>query len=126
MKQNWKLLSQYIKKNLEESNSDFPVVNILHDLNEKERNIPRVQSRFKRSRHNIIFIFINSQNYYELPKISTRTNVFIYHIFKPNKFRDVFLYQDKTFLDMTLTEFLLIISSCGKERSTFDFWYDKR
>ena len=41
---------------------------ILDDLNEKEMNDPRVQAMFKRSRHNVLSIFIISQDYYELPK----------------------------------------------------------
>ena len=41
---------------------------ILDDLNEKENHDPRVQARFKRSRHNKLSIFLISQDYYELPK----------------------------------------------------------
>ena len=59
-------------------------------------NDPRVQALFKRSRHNNLSIFINSQNYYKLPKGTIRANGNVYHIFKPNNFRDVQnLYQDK-------------------------------
>ena len=58
---------------------------------------PRVQAMFKRSRHNNLNIFIISQDYSELSKERKRCNGNIYHIFKPNKFRDVQnLYQDKT------------------------------
>ena len=39
---------------------------ILDDLNQKEKDDPRVQAMFKRSRHNISSIFIISQDYYEL------------------------------------------------------------
>ena len=79
---------------------------ILDDLNEKEMNDPRVQEMFERSRHNNLSIFIISQNYYELPKKTIRTNGDIYHIFEPNDFLDVRnKYQDKTSMDMTLNEF---------------------
>ena len=47
---------------------------ILDDLNEKELNNPRVQAMFKRSRHNILSIFIISQDYYELPKKTIRAS----------------------------------------------------
>ena len=49
----------------------------------------RVQAMFKRSRHNNLSIFIISQDYYELSKKTIRCNGKIYHIFKPNNFRDV-------------------------------------
>ena len=76
------------------------------DLNEKELNHPRVQAMFKRSRHNNLSFFIISQDYYELPKRTSRANENIYHIFKPNNFRDERnLYQDKASMDMTLDEF---------------------
>ena len=41
---------------------------ILDDLNQKEMDDPRVQAMFKRSGHNIVSIFIISQDYYELSK----------------------------------------------------------
>ena len=86
---------------------------ILDDLNEKEINDPRVQAMFKRSRHNNLSIFKISQEYYELPKRTIRTNGNIYHIFKPINFRDVLtLYQDKSSMDMTLKEFKLLTSTC--------------
>ena len=60
-------------------------------------NDPRVQATFQRSRQNILFIFIISQDYSELLKWTIRANGMIYHIFKPNNFRDVQnLDQDKT------------------------------
>ena len=69
---------------------------ILDDLNQKEMDDPRVQALFKRSRHNNLSIFIISQDYYELSKKTIRCNGNIFHIFKPNNFRDVLnLYQDK-------------------------------
>ena len=90
---------------------------ILDDLNEKEMNDPRVQAMFKRSRHNNLSILIISQGYYELPKRTIRANGKIYHIFKPNSFRDVQnLYQDKTSMDMTLDEFKYLTSTCWDEK----------
>ena len=62
-------------------------------------------------------IFINSQDYYELPKKSFWSNGNKHHIFEPNNFRDVqCLYQDKTSMEMTLDEFGLITSSCWHEK----------
>ena len=70
---------------------------------------PRVQAMFKRSRHDNLSIFIISQDYYELPKRHIRDNGNIFHIFKPNNFRDVVnLYQDKANMDMRLKEFRII------------------
>ena len=64
---------------------------------------------FKRSRHNNMSIFLISQDYYELPKRTIRANGIIY-IFKPNDFRDVQnLYQDKSSVDMTLNEIILLM-----------------
>ena len=80
---------------------------ILDDLNEKEMNDARVQAMFKRSRQNNLSFFIISQDYYEEPKRTIRANGNVYHIFKPNKFRDVQnLYQDKASIDMTLNEYI--------------------
>ena len=77
---------------------------------------PRVQAMFKRSRHNNLSIFIISQDYYELPKKTIKANGNIYHIFKPNNFRDVQnLYQDKASMDMTYNEFKLLTSICWNE-----------
>ena len=96
---------------------DDGVIFILDDLNEKDMNDPRVQAMFKRSRHNNLSIFIISQDYYELPKRTIRANSKIYHIFKPKNFREaVNLYQDKSFMDMTLNEFNLITSTCWNEK----------
>ena len=41
---------------------------------------------FKRGRHNNLFIFVISQDYYQLPKRTMRTNGLFYHIFKLNNF----------------------------------------
>ena len=72
---------------------------------------------FKRSRHNNLSIFIISQDYYELPKRTIRANGNIYHLFKPNSFRDVQnLFQDKTSRGMTLNEFNYSTSICWNEK----------
>ena len=47
---------------------------ILDDLNQREKDDPRVQALFKRSRHNNLSIFIKIQNYYELGKKTNRCN----------------------------------------------------
>ena len=76
-------------------------------------NNPRVQAMFKRSRRINFSIFIISQDYYDLPKRTIRANENIYHIFKPNIFRDVInIYQDKKFMDLTINEFKLLTSTC--------------
>ena len=102
---------------------------ILDDLNEKEINNDKIQSMFKRGRHDNLSIFIISQDYYELPKRTIRCNGNIFHIFKPNNFRDVLnLYQDKASMDMTLNEFKLISSTCWNEKYqplTIDMTKDK-
>ena len=80
-------------------------------------NDPRVQAMFKRSTHNKLSFFIMSQDYHELPKQTIRTNGNIYHLFKPNNFRDVQnLFQDKALIDMTLNEFKYITSTCWNEK----------
>ena len=102
---------------------------ILDDFNQKETDDPRVQAMFKRPRHNNLSIFIISQDYYELSKKTIRRNGIIFHIFKPNNFRDVInLYQDKSSLDMTLNEFKLLTSTCWKKNYqplTIDMTKDK-
>ena len=102
---------------------------ILDDLNEKEMNDPRVQAMFKRSRNNILSIFIISQDYYELPKRTNPANGNVYHKFKPNNFRDVQnFYQDKTSMDMTLGEFKYLTNTCWNEKYqplTIDMTKDK-
>ena len=86
---------------------------ILDGSNQKEMDDPRVQAMFKRSRHNNLSIFIISQDYYELSKKTLRCIGNIFHIFKPNKFRDVqILYHDKASMDMPLNEFKLLSSTC--------------
>ena len=102
---------------------------ILDDLNQKEKDDPRVQAMFKRSRHNNLSIFIISQDCYELGKKTIRCNGNIYHIFKPNNFRDVLnLYQDKASMDMTLNEFKLLNNICWNKNYqplTIDMTKDK-
>ena len=80
-------------------------------------NKPPVQATFKRSRNNSFSIFIISQDYYELPKRTIRVNGNIYHIFKPNNFRDVLnLYQNKASMVITLNEFKDLTSTCWDEK----------
>ena len=104
-------------------------ITILDDLNQKEMDDPRVQAMFKRPRHNNLSIFIINQDYYELSKKTTRCNGNIFHIFKPNNFRDVLnLYEDKSSMDMTLNEFKLLTSTSwnGKYQPlTIDMTEDK-
>ena len=101
----------------------------LDDLNQKEMEDPRVRAMFKRSRQNNLSLFIISPDYYELSKETIRCNGNIFHIFKPNNFRDVLnLYQDKSSMDMTLKEFNLITSTCWNEKyqpPTIDMTKDK-
>ena len=102
---------------------------ILGDLNQKEMDDLRVQAMFKRSRHNNLSIFIMSQAYYELSKKTIRCNGNIFHIFKPNNFRDVKnVSQDKSSMDMTLNEFKFLTSTCWSEKYqplTIDMIKDK-
>ena len=98
-------------------------------MNQKEIDDPRVQAMFKRSSHKNLSIFIISQDYYEISKKTIRCNSNIFHIFKPNNFRDVLNpYQDKSSMDMTLNEFKLLKSTCWNEkhqRLTIDMTKDK-
>ena len=84
---------------------------------------------FKRGRVNNLSIFIISQDYYELPKRTIRANGNIYHILKPNNFRDVQnLYQDKASSDMTPNEIKLLTSTCWNKNYqplTFDMTKDR-
>ena len=90
---------------------------ILDYFNEKEMNGLRIQAMFKRSRHNTLSIFIISQDYYEIPKRTIRATGNIFHIFKPNNFRDVQnIYQDKASVDMTLNEFIYLTGTCWNEK----------
>ena len=62
-------------------------------------------------------IFIITQDYYELPKRTIRANGNIYHVFKPNNFRDVQnFYQHKASMDMTLSEFKNLTNICWNEK----------
>ena len=84
---------------------------------------------FERSRHNNLSIFIFSQEDYKLSKRTNRANGNIYHIFKPNIFRDVqSLYQDKASIDMTLDAFKYLTATCWNEKYyplTFDMTIEK-
>ena len=117
------------KKKPPEYNSDQSIVITLDDLNQKQMEDPRVQAMFKRSRHNSKSLFIIGQDYYELSKRTKRCNGNIYHIFKPNNFRDVQnLYQDKASMDMSLNEFKYLTSTCWNakyEPLIFDMTKDK-
>ena len=87
---------------------EYSSIIILDDLNEKEINNDKIQALFNRGRQNNLSIFIISQEYYEQPKRTIRANGNVYHIFKPNNFREVLnLYQNKSYMDMTLNEFKL-------------------
>ena len=101
---------------------------ILDVLNRNEMFDPRVQAMYKRSRHNNLSIFIMSQDYYVLSKKTIRCNGNIFHIFKPNTFRDVLnLYQDKSSMDIALNEFKILLSTCWNEKYqplTFDMTKD--
>ena len=78
---------------------------------------PRVQAMYKRSRHDNLSLFIISHDYYESPKRTITANGKIYHIIKPNNFRDVIIiYQDKSSMDMTLQEWIIITSTCWTEK----------
>ena len=102
---------------------------ILDYLNEKEFNNDKKQAMFKWGRQNNLSIFKISQDYYELPERTIRANGNIYHIFKPNTFRDVQNpYQDKASMDMALNEFKYLTSTCWNEKFqplTIDMTRDK-
>ena len=116
-------------KYLQEYDSNQSIVIILGRLNEKGKKDVRVQAIFIRSRHKNRSVFIISQDYYELLKRTNRANGNIYHILKPNNFRDVQnLYQDKASMDMTPDKFKLLTSSCSDEKHqppTIDTTEDK-
>ena len=96
-----------------ESNS----IIMLDNLNEKEINNDKIHAIFKRGRHNILYLFIISQDYYELPKRTIRANGNINHIFKPNIFSDVRnIYQNKASMDMTLDEVKYLTYPCWNEQ----------
>ena len=90
---------------------------ILDDLNKKEMDDPRVQAMLKRPRHSNLSIFIIRSRLNRIKYKTLRCNGNIYHIFKPNKFRDVKnLYQDKASMVMTLNEFKLFTSTCWNKK----------
>ena len=89
---------------------------ILDNLNEKEMYVYE-QAMFKRSGHNILSIFIITQDYYEFPKRTITANGNIYNIFKPINYRDVQnLYQDKASMDMTFDAFKYLTSTCWNKK----------
>ena len=90
---------------------------ILDDLSEKDMKTSNVQTMFKRTRPANDSVFMITQDYYELPKRTIRANGSIFHIFKPNNFRDVqHLHQDKATMDMTYREFKELTSICWNEK----------
>ena len=77
----------------------------------------RVKAVLKRSGHSSISLFIFSQDFFEPPKRTYRTDGQMYHIMKLNYLRDVQnLYQDKGSMDLTLNEFKLSKSACWNEK----------
>ena len=83
---------------------------------------------FKRSRLNNFSILIISQDYYELPKRTIRANGNVYHIFKPNNFRDIQkFYQVKASMNMTFNDFEYLTNTCWNKKYqplTFDMTKD--
>ena len=77
----------------------------------------------------IVYLFVISQDYYEIPMRTIRAKGNIYQIIKPNNFRDVQnLYQDIVSMDMTLDEFKYPTFTCWNERYqplTIDMTKDK-
>ena len=72
---------------------------------------------FKRPRQDNLSIFIISRKYYELPKRTIRENGNIYHIFKPNIYRDApNFYQDKASMYMTNNEFKHLTNTCWDKK----------
>ena len=72
---------------------------------------------FKQSWHNNLPVFIISEDYYELSKRTIRANNNLYHIFKPNNFRDVKnLEQDEASMDITLNEHKYLTSTCWDKK----------
>ena len=74
-------------------------------------------------------MFIITQDYYELPKKTIRSNGNMYHIYKPNNCLDVRnIYQDKASMDMTLDEIKYLTSTCLDKQCqplTIDMTKDK-
>ena len=93
-------------KDPKEYKSDQPIVIILDDLKEKELTNHRVWALFKQSRLKNSSIFITSHDYYKILKRIFRANGIIYHVFKPNFYRDINNnYKDKTSMDLKIDEF---------------------
>ena len=97
--------------------SDQSIVTTIVDFNKKEMIDPQDQTSFERSRHSNISSFIRSQQSFELAQRTIGANGNIYHLSKPNNFRDVQnLFQDKASKDITLTELKLLNSTCWHEK----------
>ena len=74
-------------------------------------------SNVKQSRPANLSKFIISPDYYELPKRTIRANENIYHIFKPNNFRDLQnLYEDRASTNMTLKDVNHLTSTLRNEK----------
>ena len=124
-----KTLKNQILKKTCESNEELKIpqeyddggIIILSDLREKQMHDPQKQAMVKRSKHKNLSIFIISQYYYELPKRTIRTTGKVYHIFKPNNFRDFQnLHQDKATMDLNFNKYKYLTSTCwDKKYQTF-------
>ena len=89
---------------------------IVDDLKGK-KNDPRVQALFEQSGQKNLSIFIISQDYYPIPKRNIRVNVNIWHIFKPNNFRDVEnLFQDEGSIQMRFKALENLAFTCWNEK----------
>ena len=72
---------------------------------------------FKPSIQNNLSNFVISQDYYELPKRTIRSNGKIYHIFKLNNFREILnIRQNKAYLDFLLQEFTNLLAIHWKKK----------
>ena len=70
---------------------------------------PRVQKHCLNNLDIIFDLFLFNQYWYNLPETTLRANGIIYHIFKPNNFRDVQnLNRNKDSENMTLNDFKLV------------------
>ena len=77
------------------------------------------KQRLKNLGITIHLTLIISQDCYELPKRNIRANGNIYHIFKPNIFRDLQKpYQNKTSIHMIVDEFKYLTGSCWDKKNT--------
>ena len=81
----------------------------------KNKNIPRFQAMFIQFRQNNVFFHYLSKL---LRIFNTNYQSYsIYHLFKPNIFRDVQkLSQEKASMDRTINEFILLTSFCWNRK----------